>query len=450
VTTTSVATLDRDAQRATTPAQEPRHEGDVSSAVFAQLMRTLSATLGGGAGSDAAQNAATGELYDAVAQQAEVDPASGRDPASEAERRMREGRASPVAQAAAEERMATDPSNPARATRPETGAEPRSQTPTDAGDDASVGERQRRAIDDRSARQPQDRAPAPEAKPGAEQPRNTEKQGGSAATAPVAAPGASPGSGAANATAASASGAVGSVGAVRATTGTAPTMPGAVTPTQAKSDAAAPKPQAAPTPRQGNAALQAEAEAALGKVQRGLASLVNAKGGQMTLRLTPDALGEVRVHLKLRDGVVSARVEATQESARGLLEHGVDRLRAALEARGLKVDSLEVQQWTDPRGAEGARMDQHAARHEPGTRQAPQDAGTGWKPEGDAERRDDMPGEDRGRDDDGRHEAGNAGRDSGGAGPEGVPRAAEPPGKDGSAVRHGSARRLMVRLDTTV
>ncbi len=448
MTTTPFATIERDAQRPTTPAQEPRREGGAASAVFAQLMRTLSATLGGGTGSDAAQNAASGELYDAVAQRAEVDPAAGRDPASEAERRMREGPASPVGPAAAEERVATDSGNAARPGRPEIAGDPRSGSHAGSGDDASVGERQRRAVDERSLARPLERAAPVDAGTAEGSPANSQKQGTLVAVAPVGPSSSAPG--ASNGAAASNAGAGAAVGALRATTGTAPAMPGAVSPAAAKMNDGAARPQAAPAPRHGNAALQAEAEAALGKVQGGLASLVKAKGGQMTLRLNPEALGEVRVYLKLRHGVVNARVEASQESARGLLEVGVDRLRAALEARGLRVDSLEVQRWADTRGAESARMDQHATRQEPGSRQGPQDAGTGWRPEGDAERRDDTPGEDRGRDGDRRHEAGNAGRDSGGAGPEGVPRAAEPLGEDGSAVRHGSARRLTVRLDTTV
>lgn len=80
----------------------------------------------------------------------------------------------------------------------------------------------------------------------------------------------------------------------------------------------------------------------LAPVQRGLAAMLNQGGGKMTVVLRPEQLGEVRLVMHAKDGVVSVRLEATTETARRTLENGLSDLRAALEARGVRVESLSV------------------------------------------------------------------------------------------------------------
>lgn len=79
----------------------------------------------------------------------------------------------------------------------------------------------------------------------------------------------------------------------------------------------------------------------LTQVSRGL-SLALRQGGNATLRLSPGSLGDLTIHLNIRDDQVTARLEPTSESARQLLEAKSHELWAALEARGLSVERIEI------------------------------------------------------------------------------------------------------------
>ena len=61
------------------------------------------------------------------------------------------------------------------------------------------------------------------------------------------------------------------------------------------------------------------------------------------LRLSPESLGLVRIHMSIEQGSVSVRMEATNPSAHGLLSQNLAMLRGSLESRGLTVDKLSVQ-----------------------------------------------------------------------------------------------------------
>jgi flagellar hook-length control protein FliK len=78
----------------------------------------------------------------------------------------------------------------------------------------------------------------------------------------------------------------------------------------------------------------------------------------MTVVLRPEALGEVRVRLEAKDGVVNARLSATTDAARRTLESGLETLRAALEARGVRVESLRI----DPPDHQAADQSAQAGR----------------------------------------------------------------------------------------
>lgn len=109
------------------------------------------------------------------------------------------------------------------------------------------------------------------------------------------------------------------------------------------------------------ASAQALREQAIGQMQRGLASMLVQGGGRMTVVLRPEQLGEVRVRMETRDGVVKARLTASTEAARQTLESGLDALRASLEARGVRVEALDIEGppapdagRTDPDGRGGS------------------------------------------------------------------------------------------------
>lgn len=114
---------------------------------------------------------------------------------------------------------------------------------------------------------------------------------------------------------------------------------------------------------------RAAREQVLTSVQRGLASMLTQGGGRMTVVLRPEQLGEVRVRMEAKDGVMNARMSASTEAARQALEAGLDSLRAALESRGVRVESLEIEMH-ETSGDERARLDadgrgggHHSHRH---------------------------------------------------------------------------------------
>ena len=119
------------------------------------------------------------------------------------------------------------------------------------------------------------------------------------------------------------------------------------------------------TPRQG----------VLAQVQRGLAQVLKQGGGTVNLRLNPRSLGEVKVELTVKDGVATAKFQASSESARRLLNDNLTTLREALEAKGVRVESLSVE--VRP----GERPTESASGHRTGTDAGPNHEGDG-SPEG--------------------------------------------------------------------
>lgn len=162
-------------------------------------------------------------------------------------------------------------------------------------------------------------------------------------------------------------------------------------------------PTTAQNPASANAEEAVRANAA-GIVSRGLAAVVQQRGGQMTVRLTPESLGQVKVQMSLDHGTVAVRLEAANEAARGLLSEHLGMLRGSLESRGLSVEKLSV----------------HLAAPGPGAGSGPGTGPGGGSSgaDGGAQERNAFGGQD------GRHDAGGApsrGRDGGEREPEGGP-----------------------------
>ena len=80
----------------------------------------------------------------------------------------------------------------------------------------------------------------------------------------------------------------------------------------------------------------------LSRVMRGLQTIVNQRGGSLSLRLYPPAMGAVRIRMSMMDGVVRVTLIAYQSQARALLTQQIHQLRDALETQGLSVDRLQV------------------------------------------------------------------------------------------------------------
>ncbi len=139
-------------------------------------------------------------------------------------------------------------------------------------------------------------------------------------------------------------------------------------------------------------------------VSRGVAAALNQRGGEVTLKLSPESLGTVRVHMSLDRGVVSVRIEASTQSAHSLLSDGVAQLKGSLETRGLSVERISIQHAPAASGTSGAQsspnswsgsaqhgsQDQGGQEHDAGG--SPSRGGSDEQQEGSGERFDDGSG----------------------------------------------------------
>jgi flagellar hook-length control protein FliK len=80
-------------------------------------------------------------------------------------------------------------------------------------------------------------------------------------------------------------------------------------------------------------------------------------GGTMKLRLDPPELGAMQVHVQVKDGVVTASFETTNDQATKMLSHSLGQLKQALEAQGITVGKLHVQQAPKDQTASNSSSD---------------------------------------------------------------------------------------------
>jgi len=92
------------------------------------------------------------------------------------------------------------------------------------------------------------------------------------------------------------------------------------------------------------------------------------RGGPLRLRLRPPELGRLRLEVSLRDGQLSARIEAETEATKSLLLHQLPQLRERLAERGFQVTQFDVDVSQQQGGdhAFDAPDAEHAPRRTPG------------------------------------------------------------------------------------
>jgi flagellar hook-length control protein FliK len=64
----------------------------------------------------------------------------------------------------------------------------------------------------------------------------------------------------------------------------------------------------------------------------------------MHIRLDPPELGALTVQIDVRDGIVTASFQTSNDEATRLLSHSLTQLRTTLESAGVTVEKLQVQQ----------------------------------------------------------------------------------------------------------
>jgi flagellar hook-length control protein FliK len=76
------------------------------------------------------------------------------------------------------------------------------------------------------------------------------------------------------------------------------------------------------------------------------------QGGEIRLRLSPPELGSLKVEVAVRNGVMTARLEAETTTARSLLLNNLPLLRERLAGQNIKIERFDVDLRQDARGQE--------------------------------------------------------------------------------------------------
>jgi len=87
---------------------------------------------------------------------------------------------------------------------------------------------------------------------------------------------------------------------------------------------------------------EAEITAAETQIGRGLTAAFRQNTPQVTLWMSPETLGKVRIQLTFDQGTIAARFEATSDATKELLSQNMGALRDALQSRGLTATQIEV------------------------------------------------------------------------------------------------------------
>lgn len=90
--------------------------------------------------------------------------------------------------------------------------------------------------------------------------------------------------------------------------------------------------------------LPSEAKRAgvLAQVQRGLASMLRSGKSEMTLKLTPGHLGEIKIHIKSDGDQLAIRIDTTTKEAADYLKSSAEELGSNLKSKGVEVLQLKI------------------------------------------------------------------------------------------------------------
>ena len=128
---------------------------------------------------------------------------------------------------------------------------------------------------------------------------------------------------------------------------------------------------AATTPTTAVPASASFAEANHPQIITGIHGQLLPHGGTMQIRLDPPDLGSLHIRVDMRDGVLSATFQTSSDDATHLLSHSLGQLKGALEAQGVNVEKLQVQQA--PRGSRAGGEEGSSQQQRPGEDSATQD-----------------------------------------------------------------------------
>lgn len=115
--------------------------------------------------------------------------------------------------------------------------------------------------------------------------------------------------------------------------------------------------RAGQAPRPMGDGQQAMQSKVVAQVQRGLASLMRSASGEMTLRLTPERLGELKIEIKRTGDQLSVRLTTQSSEASELLRSGSAELTQLLRAKGIDIERVQIELQQSPGDGQGAASD---------------------------------------------------------------------------------------------
>jgi flagellar hook-length control protein FliK len=100
------------------------------------------------------------------------------------------------------------------------------------------------------------------------------------------------------------------------------------------------------------------------KIITGVRSELLPNGGTMQIRLDPPELGALQVTVHMRDGVMTAAFETSNDDATRMLSHSLNQLKTVLESAGVNVEKLHVQQSPKQESQSGQDQQQQGGREQ--------------------------------------------------------------------------------------
>ena len=92
-------------------------------------------------------------------------------------------------------------------------------------------------------------------------------------------------------------------------------------------------------------------------MNRALRTVVQQKGGNITIRLNPPELGTMRIQVQIEGSAVRAQFDVSTEAVRTLLQQQISQLKESLQQHGLNVDQLQVQTTSSSNSSNEADAD---------------------------------------------------------------------------------------------
>lgn len=94
------------------------------------------------------------------------------------------------------------------------------------------------------------------------------------------------------------------------------------------------------TPQQ--AISDSDTQQIVDRTMRGLKSVINQKGGSVTIRLTPVELGAMRIRVNMDGGTINAQLEVANRNTRQILQQQLTTLKQTLESQGFVIEQLNI------------------------------------------------------------------------------------------------------------